>query len=209
MSKPQRIEFFKQKIREAEKKMKDDDPKNRHYRANVKALNFGLIYGLTKVGLALGMETSENEAQKLINMYFGKYTKIKQWLDGAAKLAVKNGYSTTRSGRRRYYNMPDPSSENFNRMRGGIERQGKNHPIQGTNACTIKQSMNYIVERIKTYDARLLLTVHDEVIVEVKEEQAREVSGVVSQSMVDGFAEFVPEVAMVADADIENYWVKG
>ena len=193
----------------AEKKMKDDDSKNRHYRANVKALNFGLIYGLTKVGLALAMETSEREAQKLIGMYFGKYTSIKTWLDAAAKFAVKNGYSTTRSGRRRYYNMPDPSSENFNKMRGGIERQGKNHPIQGTNACTIKQSMNYIVDRIKSYDARLLLTVHDEVIVEAKEEQAQEVSAVVSQSMVDGFAEFVPEVAMVADADIENYWVKG
>jgi len=94
-------------------------------------------------------------------------------------------------------------------MRGGIERQGKNHPIQGTNACTIKQSMNYIVDRIKSYDARLLLTVHDEVIVEAKDDQAQEVSNVVSKAMVDGFAEFVPEVAMVADADIENYWVKG
>jgi len=193
----------------AEKKMKDDDPKNRHYRSNVKALNFGLIYGLTKVGLALAMETSEREAQKLIDMYFGKYTKIKEWLNGAAKFAVKNGYSTTKSGRRRYYTLPDPSSKDFNKLRGGVERQGKNHPIQGTNACTVKQSMNYIVERIKSYDARLLLTVHDEVIVEAKDDQAQEVSAVVSQAMIDGFAEFVPEVAMVADADIENYWVKG
>jgi len=103
----------------AEKRMKDDDSKNRHYRANVKALNFGLIYGLTKVGLALAMETSERESQKLIDMYFGKYTSIKTWLNGAAKFAVKNGYSTTRSGRRRYYNMPEPGSENFNKMRGG------------------------------------------------------------------------------------------
>jgi len=193
----------------ADKKLDDSDPNKRNYRGNVKALNFGLIYGLTKVGLALRMGTSEKEAQALINMYFGKYTRINTWLKGAAKSAVKNGYSTTRSGRRRYYTLPDPSSSDFNRMRGGIERQGKNHPIQGTNACTIKQSMNYIVDRIKSYDARLLLTVHDEVIVEAKEEQAQEVSVVVSQSMVDGFAEFVPEVKMVADADIENYWVKG
>jgi DNA polymerase I-like protein with 3'-5' exonuclease and polymerase domains len=105
--------------------------------------------------------------------------------------------------------MPDPSSKDFNKMRGGIERQGKNHPIQGTNACTIKQSMNYIVERIKPYDAKLLLTVHDEVIVEARSDQAQEVSAVVSQSMIDGFAEFVPEVKMKADADVENYWVKG
>jgi len=175
----------------------------------VKALNFGLIYGLTKVGLALRMGTSEKEAQTLIDMYFSKYTRIKNWLESAARFAVKNGYSTTRSGRRRYYRLPDPSSKDFNKMRGGIERQGKNHPIQGTNACTIKQSMNYIVERIKSYDARLLLTVHDEVIVESREDQAEEVSQIVSQSMVDGFAEFVPEVRMVADADIADYWVKG
>ncbi len=193
----------------ADKKLADDDPRKKNYRGNVKALNFGLIYGLTKVGLSLRMETTEAEAQKLINRYFGKYTSINTWLKGAASFAVKNRYSTTMSGRRRYYRIPDPSDRDFNKVKGHIERQGKNHPIQGTNADTIKQSMNYIVERIKAYDARLLLTVHDEVIVEAKEDQAEEVSAVVSQAMIDGFAAFVPEVAMEADADIENYWVKG
>jgi len=193
----------------SDKKLKDDDPNKRNYRGRVKSLNFGLIYGLTKVGLALQMGTSENEAQKLIDMYFSKYIRIRQWLDNASKFAVKNGYSTTRSGRRRYYRLPDPTDKNFNKARGSIERQGKNAPIQGTNACTIKQSMNYIVERIKPYDARLLLTVHDETITEVREDQAEEVSQIVSQAMCDGFAEFVPEVKMVADADIADYWVKG
>lgn len=193
----------------ADKKLDDDDANKKDYRGNVKALNFGLIYGLTKVGLSLRMGTSEKEAQKLIDLYFGKYTSIGGWLDKASKFAVMNRYSTTMSGRRRYYRMPDPDHRDFNKIKGSIERQGKNHPIQGTNADTIKQSMIYIVDRIKEYDARLLLTVHDEVIVEAKEEQAEEVSGIVSQAMVDGFAAFVPELAMEADADIENYWVKG
>jgi len=193
----------------SDKKLDDCDPNKKNYRGNVKALNFGLIYGLTKVGLALRMEASENEAQKLIDLYFGKYTKIKQWLDGAAKFAVLNRYSTTLSGRRRYYRLPDPSDREFNKIKGRVERAGKNHPIQGTNACTIKQAMNYIVERIKPYDARLLLSVHDETITEAREDQAEEVSQIVSQAMCDGFAEFVPEVKMVADADIADYWVKG
>ena len=193
----------------ADKKLSDDDPNKKNYRGNVKALNFGLIYGLTKVGLSLRMETSERDAQKLIDLYFGKYTSIGGWLNEASKFAVMNRYSTTMSGRRRYYRIPDPDHRDFNKIKGSIERQGKNHPIQGTNADTIKQAMIYIVDRIKEYDARLLLTVHDEVIVEAKEEQAEEVSGIVSQAMVDGFAAFVPELAMEADSDIADYWVKG
>jgi DNA polymerase I-like protein with 3'-5' exonuclease and polymerase domains len=193
----------------ADKKLSDDDPNKKDYRGNVKAINFGLIYGLTKVGLALQMEIPEKEAQKLINLYFSKYKHISRWLDEAAKSAIMNRYSTTMSGRRRYYRLPEPDHKDFNGIKGAIERQGKNHPVQGTNADTIKQSMIYIVDRIKEYDARLLLTVHDEVIVEAREDQVEEVSGVVSQAMVDGFAAFVPELAMVADSDIENYWVKG
>jgi DNA polymerase-1 len=166
-------------------------------------------YGLTKVGLALRMGVSEREAQKLIDMYFSKYSRVKKWLDCAARSAVMDRYSTSRSGRRRYYRLPDPSDKIFNKIKGSIERQGMNMPIQATNADVIKQNMIYIVNRIKPYDARLLLTVHDEVIVEAREDQAEEVSQIVSQAMCDGFAEFVPEVKMTADADIADYWVKG
>ena len=90
-----------------------------------------------------------------------------------------------------------------------MERQGKNHPIQGSNADTIKQSMVYVVDRIKPYDARLLLTVHDEIIVETKEEQVEEVTPIVEQAVIDGFGEFFNTVKMTADADISDHWVKG
>ncbi len=192
-----------------DKNLDDKDPNKKNYRGNVKALNFGLIYGLTKVGLALRMGTSEREAQKLIDAYFGKYTKIKEWLDKAASSAVMNRYSTTISGRRRYYRLPDPSDREFNKIKGRVERAGKNHPIQGSNADTIKQSMIFVVERIKSYDARLLLTVHDEVIVEAKEEQAEEVSKIVAQCLVDGFGEFFSNIKMEADALIGDRWLKG
>ena len=105
--------------------------------------------------------------------------------------------------------MPDPSDPSFNKIRGSIERAGKNGPIQGSNADTIKQSMIYVVERIKDYDAKLLLTVHDEVIVEVREDQTEEVASIVSQSLVDGFAEFFKTVKMEADALVGDCWLKG
>jgi len=193
----------------ADKELDPEDTDKKNYRANVKALNFGLVYGLTKVGLALRMGTSENEAQKLINAYFNKYPRIKVWLDNAAKSAIINRYSTTISGRRRYYRLPPSNDTTFNRIKGSVERKGKNQPIQGSNADTIKQTMIYLVDRIKSYDARLLSTVHDETITEVREDQAEEVKDIIEQATIDGFGTFFQRVKMKADADVEDYWVKG
>jgi len=193
----------------ADKKLPDGNPNKKNYRSNVKSLNFGLVYGLTKVGLALRMGTSENEAQNLINAYFHRYPRIKTWLDKAAKSAIMNRYSTTISGRRRYYRLPEPSDPQFNRMKGSVERQGKNQPIQGSNADTIKQTMVYIADRIKPYDAKLLSTVHDETVTEVREDQVEEVTKIVEKATIDGFAAFFSKVKMKADADVADYWVKG
>jgi DNA polymerase-1 len=193
----------------ADKKLDDNDPNKKSYRSNVKALNFGLVYGLTRVGLSLRMGTSEDDAQKLINAYFKRYPKIKGWLDKAARSAVMNRYSTTISGRRRYYRLPEPSDPQFNRMKGSVERQGKNQPIQGSNADTIKQTMVYVVDRIKPYDAKILSTVHDETITEVREDQAEEVKDIIEKATIDGFAAFFNKVKMTADADVADYWVKG
>ena len=192
-----------------DKKLSDGDPNKKGYREATKAINFGLIYGLTEVGLARRLGCSERKAKDLIDKYFNKYRKIKEYLDKSGKFAVINRYSTTISGRKRFYKLPEPSDPTFNKIRGSIERAGKNGPIQGSNADTIKQSMVYIVERIREYDAKLLLTVHDEVIVEVREDQVEEVSSIVSQCLVDGFAEFFHEVKMEADALIGDCWLKG
>jgi DNA polymerase I-like protein with 3'-5' exonuclease and polymerase domains len=186
----------------------DGDPNKKKYRANVKGLNFGLVYGLTKVGLSLRLGVSESEAQNLIDMYFSKYVRVRNWLDQASKFAIINRYSLTVSGRRRYYRLPDPTDAAFNRIKGSVERQGKNHPIQGSNADTIKQAMINTVQRIRGYDARLLSTVHDEVIVEVREDQLEEVVPIVESSVIDGFGEFFTKVKMKADAMVADHWVK-
>ena len=188
--------------------LKDDDPEKKGYRNKVKALNFGLVYSLTKVGLSLRLGVSENDAQDLINNYFSKYTKVRDWLDKAAKFAIVNRYATTISGRRRYFRLPEPSDPTFNRMKGNVERRGKNHPIQGSNADTIKQSMIYCIDKIKSLDARLLLTVHDEIIVEAKEECVPEAKRLVESSVIEGFAEFFSVVKMKVDAKVADRWMK-
>jgi DNA polymerase I-like protein with 3'-5' exonuclease and polymerase domains len=104
--------------------------------------------------------------------------------------------------------MPPYDHPDRKKIQGGIERQGKNAGIQGSNADTIKEAMVLLVDRLKPYDARLILTVHDEVVVEVKNEQKYEVSGVVSQALVDGFGKYFDAIPMETDTLIGPCWLK-
>ena len=184
-----------------------DDVLGSHRNA-AKAINFGLCYGMSAVGLSNRLKISKKEAEELIGKYFRAYRGVKRYLDVAGRDAVKYRYSTTISGRRRYYKMPPYDHPDRKKIQGSIERQGKNAGIQGSNADTIKEAMTILVERLKPYDAKLILTVHDEVVVEVKEEQKHEVAPVVAQSLVDGFGKFFSTIPMKTDTLIGPCWMK-
>lgn len=175
-----------------------------------KTLNFGLCYGLSQFGLARRLKISEKEASEIINNYFARYKGVKEYLDRSAKDAVYKRYSKTVSGRKRFYRLPPYTDPNFNRIRAGIERQAKNAGIQGANADTIKQSMIYLVDRLSKggYDARLISTVHDEVIVEAAEDQVYEVGKVTVQALKDGFGRYFNLIPMESDALIGPCWLK-
>lgn len=179
-------------------------------RNSAKTIQFGIIYGLSKFGLSRRLKIPEKKADELIKRYFSKYVEVKKYLVNAAKSAVRKRYSRTVSGRKRFYRLPAYSDPNFKRIKAGIERQGMNAGIQGANACTIKQAMIYLVERLKegAYDARLLSTVHDEVIVEVKEDQVQEVSTLVVDALKDGFARYFDLIPMESDALVGPCWLK-
>jgi DNA polymerase-1 len=198
-----------EEIKQDEAYKKAGDARHVGYRNKTKAVNFGLMYGLTAVGLAIRLNMPESEAQDLIDRYFAKYKKVKQWLDNTARDAVRNRYSTTISGRRRYYHLPPPSDVTFKRVKGSVERAAKNHPIQGSNADTVKQAMIFVNDRLKGKDAKLILTVHDEVIVETREDIVEEVAPIVTQAVIDGFADFFHTIPMEADAMIGDCWLKG
>ena len=176
-----------------------------------KALNFGLCYGLSKFGLAIRLKISEKEADDIIINYFARYKGVKKFLDKSARDAIYKRYSRTISGRKRFYRLPPYTDPKFNTIKRGIERQAKNAGIQGANADTIKQSMIYLVDRLTTggYDARLISTVHDEVIVEVAEDQVREVSEVTVQALKDGFGRYFSLIPMESDALVGPCWLKG
>lgn len=173
-----------------------------------KAIQFGLCYGLSKYGLARRLEISEDEAENMINKYFGAYKGVKSFLDNSANDAIRNKYSRSISGRKRYYDLPFMSDPDYKRIAASIKRQGMNAPIQGSNADTIKQAMVYLVKRLEGKPAKLVLTVHDEVVVETKHEYRHEIAEIVSQSLIDGFGRYFTKIPMETDALIGPCWLK-
>ncbi len=134
-------------------------------RRNAKAVNFGIVYGISSFGLSQDLSISRKEAQVYIEKYFETYPGIKKYLDETVENARKNGYTTTMFGRRR----PIPelkASNHMQRMFG--ERVAMNSPIQGTAADIIKIAMINVAKRIKNegLKARLILQVHDELLIE-------------------------------------------
>jgi len=181
-------------------------PKERRQQA--KAINFGLAYGRGPASLASQLGVSKKEAESLIVQYFKTYTGIKHWLDKAARDALQKGYSTTPIGRKRFYEIPHTSDPDYRRKIGLIERQGKNSPIQGANADMIKYALVLVHQSLKSYDARLINTVHDEIVIEVREAQAEEVLRVIERDMIRAGEILVTEVPVVAEAVIADHWSK-
>lgn len=177
-------------------------------RGQAKAINFGLAYGMGPQGLALRIDKTVEEARELINAYFKAFSGVAKWLDKAGRESVKLGYSPTPLGRKRFYHKPESSDPEYRRKVSEIERRGKNAPIQGANADMTKMALVFLREKLKDFNARVVNTVHDEIIVEVREDQSEEVCKLVEHEMIRAAKEVLREVPMVADAKVGDYWSK-
>ncbi len=171
-------------------------------RRHAKAVNFGIVYGISEFSLAEDIGVSRYEARAYIDNYLSNYHGVRDYMKQVVENAKRDGYTTTLYGRRRY--IPELSSSNYN-IRSGAERIALNTPIQGTAADIIKLAMirveNALAERYP--QAKLLLQVHDELIVECPEEMAEDVAKLVSQEM-EGVAEL--KVPLTAEAHFGKSW---
>ena len=171
-------------------------------RRNAKAVNFGIIYGISSFGLGRDLSISVPEAKAYIDSYFKTYPGIKDFLDGLVDSAKKKGYSETIFGRKR----PVPELKNKNFMtRSFGERVAMNAPIQGSAADIMKIAMLKIDEGLKNNNlkSRLLLQVHDEVLVETALDEKEAVKNIIKESM-EGAA--VLKVPLTADVNEGNNW---
>lgn len=151
-------------------------------RRNAKAVNFGIVYGISAFGLSNDLGISRKEAQGYIDSYFVKYPKIKEFLDQTVLDAKKNGYTKTMFGRIRP--IPELNSSNFMQRQFG-ERVAMNSPIQGTAADIIKIAMIRVHDRLldEGLKSRLILQVHDELLIETKEAEKDKVIKLLEKEM--------------------------
>ncbi|NLL77933.1 MAG: DNA polymerase I [Clostridiales bacterium] len=151
-------------------------------RRNAKAVNFGIVYGISSFGLSQDLSISRKEASEYIEQYFATYPGVKKFLDQLVEDAKKNGYVTTMFGRRRP--VPELSSSNFMQRSFG-ERVAMNSPIQGTAADIIKVAMIRVWRRLKKEGLRskLILQIHDELLVETAVEEVSQVERILEEEM--------------------------
>lgn len=151
-------------------------------RRKAKAVNFGIIYGISAFGLARNLHISPKEAGEYIDSYLRECSGVKQFMEDIVAKAHKDGYVTTLFGRRRY--LPALSSRNFN-QRSLAERMAMNTPIQGTAADIIKIAMNRASKALKEakLKSRILLQVHDELVLEVTDNEIEIVSKILREAM--------------------------
>ena len=151
-------------------------------RRNAKAVNFGIVYGISSFGLSQDLSITPREAKTYIDEYFKTYPGIKKFLDQTVADAKDKGYCETMFGRRRP--VPELRSKNFNQRSFG-ERVAMNSPIQGTAADIIKYAMVHVYDALKAKGLRskLILQIHDELLIETREDEVEEVREVLSHDM--------------------------
>lgn len=171
-------------------------------RSRAKAVNFGIIYGISDYGLSRDLNISRQEAKEYITRYKDTYSKIREFMDQLVRDAKEKGYVDTFYGRRR--NIPELKSKNFN-IRSFGERIALNTPIQGTAADVIKLAMIRVDRRLREegFRARLVLQIHDELIVEAPKEEAEKVGRLLVEVM-EGIGEF--PVDLKADMNQGKTW---
>jgi DNA polymerase-1 len=159
-----------------------------------KSINFGLVYGMSPFGLARYASITLAEAEDFVKAYFKQFPGVKAYLDGIRRQATQQGYVETLLGRRRYFpNLRNLGTANIN-QRNREEREAINAPIQGTAADIMKLAMIQLASRLSTTasPARLLLQVHDELVLETPRESLREMARMVQDVMEHAFQLSIP-----------------
>ena len=180
------------------------DQVTKHMRSSAKAVNFGIVYGISAFSLSQDIGVPTYEAKEYIEKYFARFSGVHAYMTDVVNRAKADGYVSTLFGRRRW--LPELKSSNFNTRSFG-ERVALNMPIQGTAADIMKLAMIHVHSRLREegLQARLILQVHDELIVECPEEEAETVKALLSREM-ESVAQLA--VPLIADAAAGRSWAE-
>ena len=171
-------------------------------RRKAKAVNFGIVYGISSFGLGQDLDISRKEAEGYIEKYFSTYSGVKEFLDNTVRDAKQKGYTVTMFGRRRP--IPELASSNFMTRSFG-ERAAMNSPVQGSAADIMKIAMIHVNRELKKRGlaSRLVLQIHDELIIETPEDELEEVRALLVEQMEGAATLSVP---LLVEANVGNSW---
>lgn len=180
----------------------DPDLVSKEMRSRAKAVNFGIVYGISDYGLSRDLKITRAEAKAYIDRYFARYAGVKNYIDRVIEQARQDGFVTTLLNRRRY--LPDINSKNYN-LRSFAERTAMNTPIQGSAADQIKLAMVNIARRLRQegYDSKMILQVHDELIFETTAAELADLARLVRQEMEQAIELLVP---LKVDVKVGTNW---
>lgn len=180
---------------------------------------FTLVYGGGKKRIAAVLGCSIAQAQNLMDVIFAKFPGVPRWIAAKKAAALRDGYVLSLSGRRRYFDRPvkpvydtskafnyHASMETYKAMVASIERQAQNAPVQATNADITKLAMVRVAEAIRPFGAKLVLSIHDELIATVPEEHAEAAYEVMRVTMIQAEEEFLQDVVCKVDGKISDHW---
>jgi DNA polymerase-1 len=179
------------------------DQVNKEQRRHAKTINFGLIYGMSAFGLSRSAGLTLGEAENFVKAYFRQFPGVKEYLDQIRQLAASQGYVETLLGRRRYFpNLRNLTNQN---LRSREEREAINAPIQGTAADILKIAMVRLPQALEkaSLSARLLLQVHDELVLECISAELSETARVVQNIMENAYILSIP---LLTDARYGKNW---
>ncbi len=171
-------------------------------RSRAKAVNFGIVYGISDFGLSRDLKIPRAEAKEYIDNYFARFSGVKNYMDTIVKEAKENKFVTTKLGRRRY--LPELESRNFN-IRSAGERIALNTPIQGTAADIIKIAMVDVYRELeeRKFKTKLILQIHDELILEAPIEEVDEVKEILRSKMEDAVE---LKTKLLVDLEVGDSW---
>lgn len=172
---------------------KDKSEITKSMRANVKSVNFGIIYGISAFGLSQQLNISRKEASDLIEQYFENYPRVRQYIEECKQIARERGYAQSMCGRRRY--LKDINSLNVN-LKSFAERNAVNMPVQASSADMIKLAMIAIHRRMQTegLQSKMIMQVHDELVFDVYKPELEQMKVIVKEEMENALKLNVPIV---------------
>lgn len=180
------------------------DKVSKEQRALAKNLNFGVVYGIGPKRFSMTTGITIERADAMIKSYFLRYPHLGWWLNNAASEAVSTKRATTKSGRIATFYFDSSDKQQVS----GASRNGKNTPIQGTGADILKRALHLLHGRLKGTSGRLVHVVHDEIVIEAKEDEAELIKTVLEEAMKTAGEEFISEVPIEVSTTITDAWVK-